>query len=150
MEILMSEKTGQKHTEKPEQLAFFEEPEYTRTENTRLCNKCNKWLSKEKFSTSSGAKYLRRECNSCNRELQKVRDRLREQHGMPGLNYSCPICLNNEKEVDGLGGNAGPGVLDHCHETKSFRGWLCHKCNRALGAFNDNKEYLKRAIEYLD
>lgn len=150
MEILMSETTGQKHTKEPEQLAFFEEPEYTKQEGTRLCNKCNKWLPENKFSPNGGANYLRRECTSCNSELKKVRDKLRKKHGMPGLDYICPICQSGEQEVDGLGGNAGPWVLDHCHETKSFRGWLCHKCNRALGAFNDSKKYLERAIKYLE
>lgn len=150
MEILMSGKTGQKHIKEPEQLEFFEEPEYKKTENTRLCNKCNRWLPKNKFSRNSGAKYLRRECKSCNNELQRVRDKLREKHSVPGIDYICPICQCTEQQVDGLGGPAGAWVLDHCHETKSFRGWLCHKCNRALGAFNDNIEYLQRAIKYLE
>ena len=145
----MSEKTGQKLIKEPKQLNFFEEPISTKKENTRLCNKCNKWLPEENFSKHSGGNYLRRECISCNSELQKVRNKLREEHGMPTSGYICPICLGTEEEVSGLGGHAGAWVLDHCHEKKSFRGWLCHKCNRALGAFNDNKQYLKRAIKYL-
>ncbi|MBG88427.1 MAG: hypothetical protein CMO80_16210, partial [Verrucomicrobiales bacterium] len=30
-----------------------------------------------------------------------------------------------------------------------FRGWLCHKCNRGIGAFSDSVEGLQRAINYL-
>ncbi len=39
--------------------------------------------------------------------------------------------------------------LDHCHGTGAFRGWLCDRCNRGLGFFDDNIEGLKRAIAYL-
>ena len=40
-------------------------------------------------------------------------------------------------------------VVDHCHTTGSFRGILCHKCNTALGLFNDNIKNINRAINYL-
>lgn len=39
--------------------------------------------------------------------------------------------------------------LDHCHNTKKVRGLLCPNCNRALGLFQDNKQFLRSAIEYL-
>ena len=44
----------------------------------------------------------------------------------------------------------GPWVLDHDHDAGTFRGWLCHKCNRSLGGFDDNLQSLKRAIDYLE
>lgn len=40
-------------------------------------------------------------------------------------------------------------VMDHCHETGEFRGWLCRKCNSALGFFRDNEELLVDALHYL-
>jgi hypothetical protein len=39
--------------------------------------------------------------------------------------------------------------FDHCHITGRFRGWLCSKCNMALGLLNDDKERLAKLIEYL-
>jgi hypothetical protein len=39
--------------------------------------------------------------------------------------------------------------LDHCHATGVFRGWLCHSCNRGLGALGDTREALQRAAAYL-
>jgi hypothetical protein len=36
--------------------------------------------------------------------------------------------------------------LDHCHTEKTFRGWLCQKCNCALGLLGDD---LKVAIARL-
>ena len=140
----MSEITGQKHIdEQPFQLDLF-------NEDYKLCNKCNRNLPINNFNFASGGNYLRSECKQCNNALRRVREGLREKHGMPDDNHICPICLGTKEEVSGQGNNKnGPWVLDHCHETESFRGWLCHKCNRSLGGFNDDKEYLRRAIEYL-
>ena len=39
--------------------------------------------------------------------------------------------------------------LDHCHKTGKFRGWLCNRCNRGLGYFDDCIAGLERAIAYL-
>ena len=39
--------------------------------------------------------------------------------------------------------------LDHDHKTNTFRGWLCHKCNLALGRFGDDLQGLQQAVFYL-
>lgn len=57
---------------------------------------------------------------------------LAEQNGL------CKIC-NRNKEL----------VVDHCPKTGKVRGLLCGKCNKGLGHFFDNKNYLKQAINYL-
>lgn len=46
-------------------------------------------------------------------------------------------------------GEQKPLVVDHCHETKKFRGLLCHNCNTGLGLFKDNIKILRKAIRYL-
>ena len=82
--------------------------------------------------------------------MTKVRNELRKIHGMPKKDYECPICKKDESEVAGKGGlRNGAWVLDHCHDTETFRGWLCHSCNRALGGFSDSVDILKKAIIYL-
>ena len=39
--------------------------------------------------------------------------------------------------------------VDHDHNTGEIRGLLCNHCNFAIGLFNDNPEFMIRAIKYL-
>jgi hypothetical protein len=39
--------------------------------------------------------------------------------------------------------------LDHDHQTGAFRGWLCGRCNSAIGLLGDTIEGVDRAIVYL-
>lgn len=39
--------------------------------------------------------------------------------------------------------------LDHCHEKKVVRGFLCRSCNIGLGNFQDSIMLLNEAAEYL-
>lgn len=55
----------------------------------------------------------------------------------------CEICGVPELELtEGL-------HMDHDHETAEFRGFLCGKCNRAIGLFNDNEEVMINALHYI-
>lgn len=57
-----------------------------------------------------------------------------------GLNRvdACSICAEKTKLH-----------LDHCHSTGKVRGWLCVKCNTALGQLNDSISLMEGAIRYL-
>jgi hypothetical protein len=39
---------------------------------------------------------------------------------------------------------------DHDHVTGIYRGWLCNKCNRALGAANDDPALLRRMALWIE
>lgn len=114
----------------------------------KKCSKCNEYKDPEEFK--SNGNYKRRECKKCTQKLSKECSELRKIHGNPPKDYVCPICRKKSEEVRGFGGIKAPDwVVDHDHETKIFRGWLCHKCNRGLGAFDDSIDFLKRAVNYL-
>ena len=69
--------------------------------------------------------------------------------------------INNEKkagrktpeqcEICGCFGKESKRGLcfDHCHKTGKFRGWLCMRCNTALGLVRENTETLNALIEYI-
>lgn len=40
--------------------------------------------------------------------------------------------------------------IDHDHMTGAFRGWLCSKCNTALGTVGDSREGVLQLLAYVD
>lgn len=57
-------------------------------------------------------------------------------------NYVCAIT--------GLPPESGTKLeVDHCHVTNTIRGLIRKEINKAIGAFRDNPEWLKRAAEYV-
>jgi hypothetical protein len=50
----------------------------------------------------------------------------------------CPLCPYE-----------GVLVCDHCKTTGLTRGWLCSRCNGALGKLGDTVEGLQRALDYV-
>lgn len=55
--------------------------------------------------------------------------------------YKCAICGAQEQERM---------FVDHCHATGKVRGLLCNSCNCGLGFFQDNVQYMRNAIEYIE
>jgi hypothetical protein len=64
-------------------------------------------------------------------------------------NNACAICRSPETAIHNKTKKVKRLAVDHCHITLQVRGLLCAGCNKALGAFGDNIDTLKRAIEYL-
>lgn len=58
-------------------------------------------------------------------------------------NGCCAICSYK------FGQKKGDMRVDHCHSTGIVRGLLCDVCNRGLGYYKDNVDFLCNAAEYL-
>lgn len=114
------------------------------------CKFCNVEKHETSFSFASGGNYRHRTCKKCNNAQQKIRDVLRSCNELPDKNYCCPICKNSKVDLEHLNNpNQVVWALDHDWKTGEFRGWICHKCNRALGMFGDNPDTMQRAVNYI-
>ena len=61
----------------------------------------------------------------------------------------CAICHTPLDDSFGRHHNRNKVVVDHNHKTGNVRGLLCTMCNKGLGLFKDNVEYLERAGDYI-
>lgn len=121
------------------------------TKNNSLCNSCKvKGERNPQYgipNPNRGKKFFPKEYYK-----QKNIDRqIRFNHKIePYVYYSikesqkskCKVCGVTETEVDKL-------HLDHCHKTGKIRGFLCGRCNMALGLLQDNVEIITNLRKYL-
>ena len=99
--------------------------------------------------SSDAADKLQSRCWVCNQArrrdlgltLEYLRDMLQTQEGV------CSIC-NTPISLDR--GALNPANVDHDAETGRVRQLLCGNCNRGLGLFFHNPEYLRMAAEYIE
>lgn len=63
-------------------------------------------------------------------------------------NGVCAICKNAESRIHG--GRKRRPAVDHNALTMTVRGLLCSACNRGLGFFRHNPEWLRDAAAYLE
>jgi Recombination endonuclease VII len=61
----------------------------------------------------------------------------------------CAICKEPEATVE-KSGKLRRLAVDHCHDTDEVRGFLCGKCNKAIGLMQDSSANLRAAADYLD
>ncbi len=95
--------------------------------------------NKTKYKNLSRASSLKRKYGL---EVKDYEDMLNKQ------NSKCLICEKPESRKD-RSGNVAPLVVDHNHITGKIRGLLCHRCNVAIGHFDDSIHLLSRASHYL-
>tara|TARA_B100001094_G_C17781140_1_gene599791 strand:+ start:144 stop:632 length:489 start_codon:yes stop_codon:yes gene_type:complete len=115
---------------------------------------------KQKSHTKSNSEYIReynkKRYHSLSEEQKQAQNRrmhirtygiqpedydkmLTEQNGV------CACC--GEKETNPKKKHLS---IDHCHKTGEVRALLCDRCNRGIGALNDELDILRKAVLYLE
>ena len=59
-------------------------------------------------------------------------------------NNCCAICEVHESDAP-----RQRLAVDHCHDTGKIRGFLCDRCNLALGMLGDGAKQVEKALNYL-
>ena len=124
-----------------EQLNLFGS-ELKKEKDTIVCRHCKKEKPLMMFrlyrrATGDHRQSRSTSCKECQKSHSKVVDKIRKT-APPQTTY-CAIC--NKQDIK--------TVLDHCYETETFRGWLCHHCNLAIGLLGDDVEGLTKALKYV-
>ena len=117
-----------------DQISLFnetEEPAFKQDfdKGVKICSKCKKTLPITKFSTliRKDLNYRRSACKDCVSKASIVKEKLKLH-----LDKKPNICECCHKPVNQIVYNSKI-VLDHCHETGQFRGWICQACNAGIG-----------------
>jgi len=101
-----------------------------------LCNTCGNEGTFTIAATTTTKVYLKRTCTVCCKIAATQHKILKLTHTTPS--DKCQCC-----------GASGKLILDHCHQSGNFRGWLCHSCNVGVGKLGDNEEAIRRALDYI-
>jgi len=133
--------------------------------DTRIKNNLHSARTKEKMSQIAKKKRfgkwnLGRKFSEVHKT--KISDKLkgkntREQNGnwkdgrtkKRALEYKEKIAGKKKPILCEICNSSGTLCFDHNHKTDKFRGWICKRCNFALGLVKDNIETLQKMITYL-
>ena len=118
---------------------------------TLRCKKCDGDKSTDEFHVRlNSTTGYRRSCKACLRKqkVMRVYSLSSQEYDTLYSKEGCFIC--GSKEYIGVYGKVKELSVDHCHTTGKVRGLLCQSCNVGLGAFKDNPESLRKAVNYLE
>jgi|688.fasta_scaffold862288_2 hypothetical protein len=124
-------------------------------ESQVFCKKCQTMQPLSNYGRDSGSNKLSSCCKTCTRRLKQQTQNLLKVIPPPPKDYLCPGCERDEETIRKVlrfrKRKAGRiWSLDHDHNNGKFRGWICNKCNLALGNMNDDLEYARRLVKYLE
>ena len=147
---------------------LYRKREETDDSPVRTCHTCKKQVPIDRMRRVRGVVIGR--CKAC--EVIRVREWgkrhpgrkkdtvLRKKYGITLAEYKqmlreqggkCAICRRYERKIDPRTKKAMMLAVDHPHDDSgTVRGLLCSECNRAIGLFRDNPDWLRRAAEYVE
>jgi hypothetical protein len=110
------------------------------TEDLHECRTCKELLPVTSYQVRSDrSNYRAKDCLKCTAKETKIKEDIRRN--APPRPDKCDCC-GKEMKYENF-------YLDHCHDTKVFRGWLCNTCNSGIGILGDTVESLETALMYL-
>ena len=130
---------------------------------SKVCSKCKKEKSLDKFHKHANGKLGRRgdcaECSCAQKKLLHSKDPLKAKNTNLKRYYGITLddyleileAQNGRCAICGTDVPSGKGTfhVDHCHDSGQVRGLLCHSCNVGLGHFKDQESLLLKAALYL-
>ena len=110
--------------------------------STRVCKQCGIEHPMSMYAVdNSRSGFVRTECKDCSKQNSKARyTAAKTAPPVPPKCDCCSVTFSTDRKY----------VLDHCHTTGSFRGWICASCNTALGNFSDDPVKLRLGLAYLE
>lgn len=133
------------------------EIEFENEDCEKKCNVCGETKSIllfDKNTNSYNKDNRRKECKACRvsggPKDSNSGDRVRKKYGIsrPDKGTCCEIC--GKVPLDDEEKGKSTLFMDHCHDTGTPRGFLCRKCNTAIGTLGDNLEGVMKAVVYLE
>ena len=119
---------------------FLKTGDYELVIDTQVCKVCLHEKPAADFNYHRQFKTrLDNRCRECVKKQRKLREGFKKRYDHLKSSF-CDCC--GDMPEKGL-------VIDHCHTTKQFRGWICESCNHGLGKFGDNIAGVQKALEYL-
>ena len=115
---------------------------------SKVCTKCGKDKLLSEYTILPGSSIRGRnrgknpECKECEyarRKGERQAYKFAGKPAIPPLGEPCQCCGKTDQRL----------VFDHCHTTLKFRGWLCKRCNTAIGSLGDTIEGIENAMAYL-
>ena len=111
----------------------------------KVCSDCKKEFCVYNFGVAymlkSGTKIYNSSCKPCKSRQRRDVARAKKLIGVaPPIGTPCSACHKPQSKRL---------CCDHDHKTGQFRGWLCNKCNKALGMLNEDKDSVVQLLEYL-
>jgi Recombination endonuclease VII len=80
--------------------------------------------------------------------------RYRYAHVLKGGEVPAPptsgLCECCGEPPEGRVNNTAKLMFEHCHVTNTFRGWVCHWCNKMLADAKDSPARLRAGAAYLE
>lgn len=112
-----------------------------------ICSTCKKEKHCSQFSKSlysiKGYKYQCKKCDSISNKKTYFKDNwgisIEELNAMKLKQENKCACCEKESEL----------VIDHNHKTGIFRDLVCNKCNTIIGLLDEDKEMIKKILNYI-